>query len=281
MKKSFILSLVMVVVLIASLATATYAWYTAQTHVFATDVTVTTAGAADGLIISETYIDDTTYTNQSVRLTLGNSATIAPACLKSSIAPNAENTFGNFSGLTVNVTGSGVAATDAAPIDFLTLSDVTDTDAPRAGDNTFIYVANPGQSNAAYKVKVTISDGTTTTGLRIAVFQLENQTSAAANANAATLLGIWVPSGEKVGYANAIAQGNAFTAGKFAAESQEDVGSGVVKASETWVSCGTAAKTCDNNDVYAIKVWFEGDNITNALAGKTQLFKIDFELGNA
>ena len=73
MKKSmFVTTILMVVLLIVALSTATFAWYTANTNVGTTKVALTSATSTTASIVIDNIVADSNSTNSSVNLTLGN-----------------------------------------------------------------------------------------------------------------------------------------------------------------------------------------------------------------
>jgi len=287
MRKSFILSLVMVVVLIASLATATFAWYTTQDKVETNTVTATTAAAGDSLVISAKRIKDVTYTNQSVTLTLDALGNFNPMTIKAADndAVKALN-YTTFKTISTTIKSDNTAAGSGDEITPATLTAVTGADSV-ANTNGYIFIANPGAGTPDYKIKVTLSDGAAK-GLRVAVFRTrlavasDSEDTLVPTAADLALVGIWCPSGETVKCATAIAEGNAFSSGKFAAETAMAIGAGnKIYASESEVTIDDLPAKCTSNDVYAIRVYFEGDKVTNAQQGATATFAIEFNKVNA
>jgi len=297
MKKSFILSLVMVVILIASLATATYAWYTTQTVVNVTSTTVYTAETGATLVISDTFVSDPTWSVNSVTLTMGGADAehgINPMVIDSDAALTTDTAYEDLAFLTTtlnNAKKANAAGTAGTPA---TLTAVTDG-VGEAG--TVIYVANPGKSAATYYVKVTFTDSATTNnGLRVAVFKTASITAAYADTDAqneaidaATLVGIWAPSGAQVGYMDAIAQGTQFYTGSGLFTDEEVMtqaaNSGIIFNAGTFSTNAQTLAAYNNtaitNNVYTVVAWYEGGDVTNAYAGLASSFTVEFNISNS
>jgi hypothetical protein len=295
MKKSFILSLVMVVVLIASLATATYAWYTAQTRVDVTATTIYTAETSDTLVISDTIVTDPTWAANSVTLTMGGASAgtgINPMLIDSGAALSTATKFSELAFLTTTLDAQGKAngGSEGAPANLTAVTDNVDE------TGTLIYVANPGKSAATYYVKVTFAnEGVTNKGLRVAIFKTASITAAYADASAqetavnnATLVGIWAPTGEKVGYMDTIAAETQFTSGVgFTGENfmQTNDPSAIVFASGAFSTTAQTLAAYDNtnitNNAYTVVAWYEGDKVNNGYAGLASSFTIEFNKYNS
>jgi len=282
MKKSFILSLVMVVVLIASLATATYAWYTSQTAVTATETTVRTANAGDSIVIKASHITSTNETNNTVDLTMetaegGRSLIYMPTVLQNaSAAAYSGLNFGSINVINSTVDKEGkFNATGAvfAPAAVVAVKDNAATNA-----NGYIYVANVGATDKAYKVRVTLGEAVNKC-MRVALFKADDidadENASLANTNF-TLLGIWSAGGSDVLGAASITSGNV------PGTVESALAAGGVYASGSFVNAGhltgNTTGTISENDVYAIRVWFEGDRLTNSGVNTVITFSIDFQL---
>jgi len=281
MKKSFILSLVMVVVLIASLATATYAWYTSQTAVKATDTTVTTANAGDSIVIKASHITSTNETNDTVTLAMeeatgGRSSIYMPTVLK-----NASAAYSGLNLNTITVINSTVDKAgkfNANGTEFAPAAVVAVTDNAAANATGYIYVANVGATDKAYKVKVNLGDAVDKC-MRVALFKADDidadENASLANTNF-TLLGIWSAGGSDVLGAASISNGDA------PGTVESALAAGGVYASGTFVDAGhltgNTTGTISENDVYAIRVWFEGDRLTNSGVNTAITFSINFQL---
>lgn len=281
MKKSFILSLVMVVVLIASLATATYAWYTSQTAVRATETTVTTANAGDSIVIKGTHITSTNETNDTVSLAMeaatgGRSSIYMPTVLK-----NTTNAYSGLNFSTIQVINSTVDKAgnfNADGAEFAPAAVVAVTDNAATNANGYIYVANVGATDKAYKVKVTLGEAVNKC-MRVALFKADDidadENASLANTNF-TLLGIWSAGGSDVLGAASISSNDV------PGTVESALAAGGVYASGSFVNAGhltgNTTGTISENDVYAIRVWFEGDRLTNSGVNTAITFSIDFQL---
>jgi hypothetical protein len=276
MRKSFILSLVMVVVLIASLATATFAWYTSQTQVNVDSTTLYTASTDASLVISDHAVDDIAFTNDTVTLTLDRAGGVGSGLVPMVIdaedndAITSSTTYGSFAFLSTTLKAgskAGLAGTAANPAKIATVDDDIDS------TGTAIYVANPGKSAATYGVKVTISSAASNKGLRVAVFG-----GSAATADASlTLVGIWAPTGETAGVIDAIPVDTEWTSGLgFEGETQYTcVESNTAVGGQTLAAYnGTIA-----NNKYLVVAWFDGKRIDNSFAETVGSFTISFEIG--
>lgn len=297
MKKSFILSLVMVVILIASLATATYAWYTTQTVVTVSSTTVYTAQTGATLVISDTFVSDPTWSVNEVTLTMGGydaAHGINPMVINSGSGLSTATTYENFAFLTTTLNNAKKANAAGEAGSPAKLTAVTDG----VGDpGTVIYVANPGKADATYYVKVTFAANSSTTnnGLRVAVFKTASITAAYVDdeqddaIDDATLVGIWAPSGKQVGYMNAIAAGTQFdtTSGLFTGESVMTTtnASGIIFNSGSFSTNAQTLAAYDNtnitNNVYTVVAWYEGGDVTNQYAGLASSFTIEFNISNS
>ncbi len=92
MKKSLILSVVMTLVLVISMSTATFAWYTSNSTVTATVAQITAASSSGSLNISITSNDGATLDNESkfdVSATLPADFAINPVCPNGALTSNA------------------------------------------------------------------------------------------------------------------------------------------------------------------------------------------------
>jgi len=283
MRKSFILSLVMVVVLIASLATATFAWYTSQTVVNVTSTNVTTANAGESIVIKGTFISDRNETNNSVALTMeeavgeGRTKIYDPAVLKSGTA-TAYQAY-NFSTIrvmnaTLNKAGQyNNDATEFAPAKVVNVNDGA------ANGTGYIFVGNVGGAAAgtkAYNVTVNIGAGVNNC-LRVALFKATVANASAADALGEadfTLLGIFSAGNTNVLYAGALTQDTAPTSTGVVALSASGVDK--VYKSGTAIAAGTLGNQLATNDVYRIAVWFEGNKLTNSGVNTTIAFDISF-----
>jgi len=287
MKKSFILSLVMVVVLIASLATATYAWYTAQTVVSTTTTTISAAETGETLVIDNQYISDPTYAGNSVTLTMSQS--INPMIIDAAAFPTGSTAKSSLAFLTTTLNNLGQATASGVAGEPSVLTAVSGTGSTGVYGKA-IYVANPGKADATYGVKVTISDGVNK-GLRVAVFEAAQIKEAYADAsaetaalNAATLVGIWAPASETIGYMDTIAQGTQFSSGAFAGESKQALGSGLALQSGKFsgdLTLDAYNNTAIANRAYFVVAWFEGSDLTNEFAGQDATFTLEFNIAHA
>ncbi len=87
MKKSLLLSIVMTLVLVVAMSTATFAWYTADKTVSATDLTITAATSGSELLIAN--VTDGTPGTYGTSVSLG-SATLDPMIATKSVTSNAD-----------------------------------------------------------------------------------------------------------------------------------------------------------------------------------------------
>lgn len=274
MKKSFILSLVMVVVLIASLATATYAWYTSQTVVNTTATTISVAETGATLVIADTAVTDATYAVNEVALTMNQA--INPMIIDSAAALTTATKYSEMVFLTTTLNNQAKASAAGSAGTPSTITTVTDG----VGETgTAIYVANPGKAEATYYVRVTITDTSSNNGLRVAVF---GGTAATADDDL-TLVGIWAPTADKeVGYMDAIAQGTQYYAVSGLFTGENTMTDTIVFASAAQSTTVQTLAAYDNstiaNNKYLVKAWYEGDNVTNTYAGGTAQFAIEFNI---
>jgi hypothetical protein len=278
MRKSFILSLVMVVVLIASLATATFAWYTAQTAVQATEVTVNTAKVANNIVIDDEYIDELSYTGKTVTLTFTGSATGIQPMIPTTAPVKDSTTLEAFTFTRFNLDDGKVANKESAtPARF---------NVGESGANV-IYIANTGSTEAAYEVNVTITNVDANDGLRVALFVLqgaEEDPDTAYEDGDYTLVGVWAPSTKKVAYQSAtFGNGSGVVDGLVTGAETEITASTTtapVLVSGTYAKLpDTLAAGVDTNDQFIAIAWFEGGTITNDFQNKTAKFELDFKFG--
>ena len=143
MKKSLILSIVMTLVLVISMSTATFAWYTANDTVTANTAQVTASTAAGNLKISKTGADDswsTTITfDAPATATVPMMPTDADLTAFATATKNADNTITYSEGASVQT-------------------------------YTF-YLSNVNSDELVLDFTVTPTDGTSTSSLRYAILQ--------------------------------------------------------------------------------------------------------------
>lgn len=162
MKKSmFITTIMMVVLLVVALSTATFAWYTAQSNVGVTDTTVFSAKSSAASIA----IDSTggaTSTNTSIAITMNKE--IAP--MVPYAAPTTATTYSNFTTTTAaNQTGFYTAPINAAgnfTADGSAIAPAVIATAKGTAQNYFYVINTNGTNDANVQVSVKIDkDGYT------------------------------------------------------------------------------------------------------------------------
>ncbi|MGN1042242.1 MAG: hypothetical protein ACI4SK_02020, partial [Christensenellales bacterium] len=161
MKKSmFITTIMMVVLLVVALSTATFAWYTAQANVTVTNTLVTAANSTSAsLAIDKTA--SIASTNSSVDLTIvGSSANDTVAPMVPTAAPTATDD-GDYAAFVDSFyqqsvdnankfNGNGVAVTPA------TIKGVKAGDSAATNETEF-YVINTNRDNATADIKATLT----------------------------------------------------------------------------------------------------------------------------
>lgn len=156
MKKSmFITTIMMVVLLVVALSTATFAWYTAQSNVAVTETTVTSATSSAASIA----IDSTggaTSTNTSIAITMNKE--IAP--MVPFAAPTNATTYANFTTTTAaNETGFYTAPINAAgnfTANGSAIAPAVIATAKGTAQNYFYVINTNGTNDAEVKVSVKI-----------------------------------------------------------------------------------------------------------------------------
>ena len=160
MKKSmFITTIMMVVLLVVALSTATFAWYTAQSNTTVTDTTVTSATSDTASLVIDTAAA-TSNTANNTTVTIEMNERIAPMIYGKGAAPAAgTTTYTDFiaSFYTFNVTANGQQyATKPVTTNPATIQKTTNAaEAPTTTTSGDFYITNIG--GAAAKVNATIT----------------------------------------------------------------------------------------------------------------------------
>lgn len=165
MKKSmFITTIMMVVLLVVALSTATFAWYTAQSSVSSAQVTLTSGTSSSAsLAISDTN-NGAAAKGSKVTFTLNNATSVLPMVPKASPTAGTTETAvfaGNFFTAAMNNAGNFMAdGTKASPATIASIS--IDGAESKTQDN--FYVINTNGSN---KTGVTVTVTIDTTGYTV------------------------------------------------------------------------------------------------------------------
>ena len=252
MKKSLLLSIVMTLVLVVAMSTATFAWYVAQSNVSASSTTVKAGSStASSLAIDAVGVTDATATNTSVALTL--SETVLPAAPLAAIEKNKPmpTLYGAPKNNANQFTDDGDAVVPAA---------ITAVDGDTDSANDFFYVSNTHDQNSVnVQAKITF-EGSTADNVVVAIL-VEGQYGDPAEA---TMLvkGVFSKTGSYD--AGEIVEGATAVLDDATADS-------------TYVDLGTIA--ANGSMKVSVLVWLDGDlltadDITNNLVGK---IAIDFK----
>lgn len=315
MKKSmFITTIMMVVLLVVALSTATFAWYTAQSNVTVTDTLVTSASSSSASLVIDTQAATSVEAAQSsVDLTVTGSANNVPLIYYSAAAPEAGVAYNTFrdSFYTMNVTNGGalvdsVTSTTSAG----TITTVKGSAENAATQNYFVLTNIGGNVVTSLKTTVTIDavnyvETTVATGASVAGLYTTNDGTgtalgagavaeggttyytrttnnnlrvavfAGADANSMVLKGVY---GSNVKYTSAATSALVAGANANDALDQKDFGS-LVKASgsELEIATNLAASAGRGSAVYvSVVVWFEGSAMTNSIAGTAAHFTMNF-----
>lgn len=165
MKKSmFITTIMMVVLLVVALSTATFAWYTAQSSVSSAQVTLTSGTSSSAsLAISDTN-NGAAAKGSKVTFTLNNATSVLPMVPKASPTAGTTETAafaGNFFTAAMNNAGNFMAdGSKASPATIASIS--IDGATAKTQDN--FYVINTNGSN---KTGVTVTVTIDTTGYTV------------------------------------------------------------------------------------------------------------------
>lgn len=156
MKKSmFITTIMMVVLLVVALSTATFAWYTAQSNVGVTETTVTSAKSSAASIAIDS-IGGAASTNTSIAITMNKE--IAP--MVPFAAPTATTTYANFTTTTAaNETGFYTAPINAAgnfTANGTAIAPAVIATAKGTAQNYFYVINTNGTNDANVQVSVNI-----------------------------------------------------------------------------------------------------------------------------
>ena len=317
MKKSmFITTIMMVVLLVVALSTATFAWYTAQANVTVTSTSVSSASSNSASLVIDTAAATSIDDNNST-ITLTTSQSIVPMIYHSATAPTTTVTyeaFMNNSFYTCVVDNDGnlvnsALATTAGQIVSAKGSDGVKT------QNYFVLTNVGGTSLASLKITVTTThytftakeveagettadlyetndgssvalpaDSTNTTGAKKTYYERSENTNDnlnvavfAGSSNAASAMTLKAVYG-KAKYTEA--ELSALTSGKNAADTFAYKDFGALKkdsGAEVEIATNVAANAGAGSAVYvALAVWFEGDGMKNSMAGTTAQFTISF-----
>lgn len=261
MKKSmFITTIMMVVLLVVALSTATFAWYTAQSNVTATKTIVTSASSnSASLVIDTSAVTDVNANNSSVDLTVTASNSNVPLIYYSAQAPVAGVAYNTFrdSFYTMNVTNDGrivesVTSTTSAG----TITTVKGSETAAATQNYFVLTNVGGNVVTSLKTIVKIDADnyvatTVTTGASVAgLYTLNN--------NIYTVLGADAVAEEGTTYYTKTTNNNLRVAVFAGTDANSMVLKGVYGNNVKYTS--TLAKNDDTNPLKA------GENANTALA---------------
>ena len=160
MKKSLLLSIVMTLVLVVAMSTATFAWYTAQAEVSVTDTTIN-AAASDA---SSLAIDTTaTPEGKNTSLTMTLAGEVAPMAPEAAIVKDAAMPVMK----TASIDNAGKFNSDPSTATPATIGSVTGSDTKA---QSFFYVTNTHDTDATdIAVSVTFNETTNLGNLVVAV----------------------------------------------------------------------------------------------------------------
>lgn len=316
MKKSmFITTIMMVVLLVVALSTATFAWYTAQSSVTVTSTSVSSASSNSASLVIDTAAATSIDHNHS-SITLTTSQSIVPMIYHSASAPTTDVTyeaFMNDSFYTCVVDNAGNLASDASVTTAGQIVTATGSDGVKT-QNYFVLTNVGGSPLASLKITVTTThytftvkdvpeggslvglyttnDGSTealTEGTKAADDEntyYERSDNTNDNLNVAVFAG-------SSSAASAMTLKAVYGKAKYTEAAIETLVSSV-NAADTFayknfgalkkdsgaaveIATDVAANAGAGSAVYvALAVWFEGDGMANSMAGTTAQFTISF-----
>lgn len=155
----FISTILMVVVLVVALSTATFAWYTAQSTVMSTDTTLTSATSTSASIALSKTDNGAAANGSKVTLTMNNATTVAPMVPKTAYVVDT-TTYDAFKADFFNapVNNAGVFTSDGIAATPSTITQVA-IDAEAASSAEGFYVINTnGTTKTGANVAVTINE---------------------------------------------------------------------------------------------------------------------------
>lgn len=303
-KSMLITTILMVVLLIVALSTATFAWYTAQSNATVTETTVTSATSSSAsLVIDATAATSNTAKQSEVTITMNQA--ISPAMYNSASAPVVGTTtytdfVGAFISYTIDNGGKYVDVPKTTTV--ATINQTVGTTTTTTGD---FYVTNVGGVNSNITATVTINPNyyavkTVATNADVSGLYTKNETTGAYDVAIGNAVDDTTYYELK---ANNFLRVAMFVDGKYAAtwatSEQTDVkyaeialtGDTAPKAGDTPASHSSYTATASGSSpvsaiasniapMGSIKVqlvaWFEGDSHTNAYAGTGALFTVVF-----
>lgn len=312
MKKSmFITTIMMVVLLVVALSTATFAWYTAQTNATVSETTVTSATSSTASLVIDT-VAATTNAADNTTVTINMAQIVSPMIYGRAAAPTKDTTYDSFkdSFVTFNITADGKYVDNPEKTAPAVISKTTGKNNAETTTGDF-YVTNIGgvaakvnatvSINPDYYVKVTVKTGDAVD----AYYTLDEDgtyTQATGNAVAGTdyyakrsnehlrvamfvdgkYVATWaMNSKNKVGYYGYI------TTSEDGDTLPKDLAQVTKKAHNSYTAsdAGSGVEiSATLGSMTAIRVqlvaWFEGDDHTNAYAGSSASFSIEFGAEN-
>lgn len=311
MKKSmFVTTILMVVLLIVALSTATFAWYTANSSVKAELTLVTAASSSNAsVVVDEAAATDSMHNNSSVTLTM--SGAVVPMIYDGAAKPTASTTYTTFKSSFETMTIDNAGKLTAASSDTQAIGIQTVKGSSLAAQTQdYFYVTNVGGVPANFTAAVTIytcvaveaDAGDSATGLFTdpacttpAPASEGLLTAAGTYYKAATVannflrvalfvddyyVDTWALSGyNTVQYADYSVHGALGSSPKTSLSVDENIWTALTSGTSATIKTNAAPLDTGAAKVQVL-VWFEGGVMTNAYAGTTAFFKIDFGASN-
>ncbi len=308
MKKSmFITTIMMVVLLVVALSTATFAWYTAQTNATVSETTVTSATSSTASLVIDT-VAATSNAAHNTTVTIEMNQGISPMIYGKGEAPVAgTTTYGDFIAnfYTFNITADGNKyATKPVTTNPAVITNTTNEDRSESPNGDF-YITNIGGAAAKVNATITINadyyeEVTVATGGSVKGYYTLAGKAYTACADDAVAVADTKYYAKK---ANSFLRVAMFVDGKYVETWALNSDNASVKYYDYATEVTTIEKDNDlrTHNSYtaktgnvvikdsldsmgAIKVqlvaWFEGDSHTNAYAGTGSLFSIKFGAEN-
>ncbi len=304
MKKSMVVTtIVMVLLLVVALSTATFAWYTAQSNATVTETLVTSANSTSASLVIDTAKATSSTANQSsVDITMNQA--INPAMYNSATAPVVgTTTYADFKAafITYTVDNAGNYASAPTTTQVAAITDVKGSGSSAVEQDSF-YVTNVGGVASGISAAVTINPNYYAEKAVNAGESVEGLYTKNGDAYEATQTGATAEAGTTYYElkANPFLRVAMFIDGKYVgtwASSEQaavqyaniTIGAGGPAAGDTPAAhsnyTATASGTAENvvssvapmgGVQVQLVAWFEGDSHTNAYAGTGALFTVMF-----
>ena len=318
MKKSmFITTIMMVVLLVVALSTATFAWYTAQASVSVTSTSVSSASSESASLVIDTAAANSIDAKNST-ITLTTDQSIMPMIYHSTSDPDTNVTYGNFinSFYTCVVDNAGYLAQDASTTSAGKIVSVKGSPAEAAAQNYFVLTNVGGRVLDSLKITVNtthytfkakeVEAGETTADL----YETNDGSSVALPADSTNTTGAKKTYYERIANSNdnlnvAVFAGSSSAASamtlkavygkakytkaelsnliatKHAQTTFGNLDFGELKKTsgdEVVIATNVTANAGEGSAVFvALAVWFEGEGMENSMAGTTAQFTISFK----